>query len=108
MSGGSCAPIENAPPGIHVMPWGAFAGAGVSLGRVGVNNGPLETVIAAESTGGANFEITGSGGATMPADAVCAVESFQAVPPDIARIEKTTRVHGRTLYSLEEDMSVSL
>src|SRR5436309_13176384 len=30
-------PIENSPPGIHAMPSGAGAGAGVLLGLVGAN-----------------------------------------------------------------------
>jgi hypothetical protein len=40
MSGGSAAPIENSPPGIHTMPRGAGAGAGRVFGTVGANAAP--------------------------------------------------------------------
>src|SRR5258707_14866399 len=35
MSGASCAPMENSPPGIHAIPCGDGAGTGVVLGMVG-------------------------------------------------------------------------
>ena len=37
---GALHPMENSPPGIHTMPSGAFAGAGVLLGTVGVKSWP--------------------------------------------------------------------
>src|SRR5688500_6932595 len=37
MSGGSCAPIENSPPGSHTMPSGTGPGAGSVLVTVGLN-----------------------------------------------------------------------
>jgi hypothetical protein len=37
-STGSCAPIENSPPGIHTMPAGAGPGGGCSLSTVGRNS----------------------------------------------------------------------
>src|SRR5580765_2693960 len=37
MSGGSCAPMENSPPAIHTIPWGAGPGGVPGLGIVGPN-----------------------------------------------------------------------
>jgi hypothetical protein len=34
-AGGSNAPMENSPPGIHTIPWGDGAGGGVAMGMVG-------------------------------------------------------------------------
>ena len=45
--GGSCAPIENSPPGIHAMPSGAAPGAVVVFSMVGRNAAPAGVVIAA-------------------------------------------------------------
>ena len=39
MSGGSCAPMENSPPGIQTMPSGASPGGGVLFSTVGRNAG---------------------------------------------------------------------
>src|SRR6185436_12071105 len=52
-------PIENSPPGIHTMPCGAGAGAGVLFGTVGAKGELAEVApfsfalaVAAESAGG--------------------------------------------------------
>src|SRR5678815_647918 len=37
ISGGSCAPMENSPPGIQTMPSGAGPGGRVALSTVGTN-----------------------------------------------------------------------
>src|SRR5262244_815120 len=44
MSGGSCAPIENSPPGIQTMPSGGWEGACEELGTVG-RNSPTEAAL---------------------------------------------------------------
>src|SRR5450432_3298138 len=38
---GAMQPMENSPPGIHTMPSGALAGAGVMLGTVAANGEAL-------------------------------------------------------------------
>jgi hypothetical protein len=47
MSGGSCAPIENSQPGIHTIPSGGSAGAGVLFSAVG-----MKVAIGAEAIAG--------------------------------------------------------
>src|SRR5215469_5706394 len=46
MSGGSCAPMENSPPGIQTIPTGACEGAGAEFGTVG-RNMPTGSTLAA-------------------------------------------------------------
>src|SRR4051812_11218609 len=47
MSGGSCAPIENSPPGIHTMPSGAGAGGSSRFSTVGRKSADPATSVAA-------------------------------------------------------------
>ena len=53
MPGGSAAPIENSPPGIQIMPFGALPGAVVAFACVGRNTGAADASGTGDATRGA-------------------------------------------------------
>src|ERR1700733_15207890 len=95
MSGGSCAPMENSPPGIHAMPGSALPAESVLLGTVGTNGIPADVVAAAGSKGVA-IELTGDGARTTTAT-VRAGGNLQRLMPTTTMMHRVARVQGSTL-----------
>src|SRR5271156_1744833 len=96
MSGGSCAPMENSPPGINTMPGWALPGESVLLGTVGAKDTPADIVRGAGSAEGAAIELTGDGVGTTAAT-VRLGASLQRVMPMIAMTDRVTSVQGGSL-----------
>src|SRR5450755_3562019 len=69
MSGGSLAPMENSPPGIHAIPAGVFAGGASLLGTVG----PKPLVVDGALAPGGPPPFIGSGAAVALASRIGAV-----------------------------------
>src|ERR1700722_10199740 len=95
MSGGSCAPMENSPPGIHTMPGSALPGESVLLGTVGAKGTPAD-IIAAGLARCAAIELTGDGAGTTTAT-VRAGGSLQRLMPTTTMMHRVARVQGSTL-----------
>src|ERR1700733_10416031 len=100
MSGGSCAPMENSPPGINTMPGWALPGESVLLGTVGTKCTPADIFADGGSAGPAAIELTGNGVGTT-ATTVRLGASVHSMMPMIAMMHRVTSVQGSTLCGVE-------
>jgi hypothetical protein len=76
MSGGSAAPIENSPPGIHTIAGGVAPGDGAALGRVGAKSAVTDVAAGTGADAGAELLLLNH----HQADAAASVTASAARP----------------------------
>src|SRR5579885_945491 len=89
MSGGSCAPIENSPPGIQTIPAGACERAGTGLGTVG-RNLPIGSMLAFVAAGRCTTSVSTD---TVPAIAsIVGMSHHGRRQPGLGRLSRRFRL----------------